>query len=140
MNAERFGKLLDAYGSEPRRWPPNERSAAEAFSVTVEGARLLASERALEAWLDAASPPQPSLALRQRVLAAAPQPRRGLAGGWGRLGLWAPGAGLAAAGLAGVLFGATLSGSGRDPEIGAELLLAEAGAFDEAVLPLEGPL
>jgi hypothetical protein len=31
MNAERFRKLVDAYGANPRRWPADERAAMEAY-------------------------------------------------------------------------------------------------------------
>jgi hypothetical protein len=138
MNAERFERLLDAYGAEARRWPAAEREAAAAFAATAEGQAAMAEARELEMLLDAAPALQPSHDLRSRVLAAAPRERSGWAGGLrGRLGFWASGAGLAAAGLAGVLFGATLSRPEVGAESGAELLLAEAGAFDETILTLE---
>lgn len=86
--------------------------------------------------LDAYRAPLPSPVLRARVLAAAPRPPTwsSVAGRWMRA--WAPGAGLAAAGLAGVLFGVVLSGSGL--ETSADTLLAEAGPYDEAVLNVDG--
>ena len=92
----------------------------------------------LDQLLDAYRAPQPSPALRARVLAAAPKPPTwsSIAERW--LRAWAPGAGLAAAGLAGVLFAAVLSGSGL--ESSTETLLAEAGPYDEAVLNVDGGL
>lgn len=138
MNAERFAALLEAYGAEPRRWPAAERSAGEAFAGGVEGRAALAAELELDSWLDASSAARPTHDLRMRVLAAAPKP-----GVWSRfaqpwLRAWAPGAGLAAAGLAGVVFGLALAGPQADSR--GDALLAEIGAYDEAVLSLDAAL
>ena len=138
MNAQRFESLVEAYGAEPRRWPAGERAAAEAFARTGQGAALLAAAAELDCVLEAAPAPQPSAASRARILEAAPRPRA-----WrGELERWlravAPGAGLVAAGLAGVLFGATLSGPAPGEAARAEILLAEAGAFEEAALAVDG--
>ena len=137
MDARRFNALLDAYGAQPRLWPEHERAAAAAFADTPEGRSALDEARAMDWVLAQSAGPQPSPGLRARVLAAAPTARSKGAWGWWRQGMrsWAPGAGLAAAGVAGVLFGAALSGSGADMEV--ELLLAEAAPYDEAVL-MEG--
>jgi hypothetical protein len=139
MDARRFEALLDAYGAEPRRWPAAERSAAEAFARTADGPALLAAGAEVDDWLAMSATPQPSAALREAVLAQAPRPdlRNGLTAWWTPLRGWAPGAGLAAAGLAGVLFGATLTGAPTEPQV--ELLLAEAGPYDEAALVGEAP-
>jgi hypothetical protein len=135
MDARRFEALLDAYGAEPQRWPAGEREAAQAFARTEDGGALLRATLELDDWLDAAAPIRPSPELRERVLAAAPQPgRRNSVIAWLERA-WGPGAGLAAAGLAGVLFGAALSGPRTDAQ--AEILLAEAGAYDEAALSVE---
>lgn len=137
MNAQRFEALLETYGAEPLRWPEAERPAAQAFSRTAQGQAAIEAARALDDELDAWVAVQPSRELRARVLAAAPGPRRwALPVQWVRL--WAPGAGLAAAGLAGVLFGVMLSGGGADSS--AESLLAEAGAYDDAALTVEAAL
>lgn len=138
MDAQRFQTLVDAYGAEPRRWPARERAEAEVFARTAGGQAVLEAERALDDELDAWAAPAPSHALRSRVLAAAPQPRSSMsfAGRW--TPLWAPGAGLVAAGLAGVLFGAVLSGPANTAgDTSAESLWAEAGAFDPATLMVD---
>jgi ferric-dicitrate binding protein FerR (iron transport regulator) len=87
-------------------------------------------DKDLNRLLDAYRTPAPSATLRERVLAAAPKPRRRPAFD---LFWWASGAGLAAAGVAGVVFGAVLS----QPVDGSEALLAEAVSYNE-VLPLDG--
>ena len=86
-------------------------------------------EERLNQLLDAYSVPAPSAALRDRVLADAPAPRRRPAR---KLFWWASGAGLAAAGVAGLVLGSTLTAA--DPSLDA--LLAEAEVYD--VSPLLG--
>ena len=88
-------------------------------------------DKDLNRLLDAYRTPAPSAALRERVLAAAPKGRR--RGGFDPF-WWASGAGLAAAGVAGVVFGAVLTRPAAD---GPEALLAEAVSYGE-VLPLDG--
>ena len=88
-------------------------------------------DKDLNRLLDAYTVPAPSVALRERVLAAAPK-RRARAGFdpfW-----WLSGAGLAAAGVAGLVVGATLAPPPADE---AEAVLADATAYEE-VLPLDG--
>lgn len=138
MNPQRFEALLDVYGAEPRRWPEAERAGAAAFARTAEGMAALRAAQALDDQLDAWTVGHPSHELRTRVLAGAPAPRAGgvFAGRWARI--WAPGAGLAAAGLAGVLFGAVLSDRNGDSSV--ETLLAEAGAYEDAALTVEAAL
>jgi len=139
MTIERFAALLDAYGADRGRWPEVERATALALLAEDARARaLLAEARALDEALDASPAPQVSPALRARVLAAAPTPRqarRWALAAWARM--WAPGAGLVAAGLAGVMFGAVLN---ADSDVGAQTLLAEAEPYDEFVLADGGPL
>jgi hypothetical protein len=79
--------------------------------------------------------PPPGAELRARVLDARPPERGGLFGlaPW-RLG-WAPGAGLAAAGVAGLLFGVVLSHGPTDPRTDA--LLTETETFDMALLDVD---
>lgn len=91
-----------------------------------------------ERLLRAYEAPQPDRDLRARVLAAAPGPPTWSSAlkRWPRA--WAPGAGLAAAGLAGLLFGVALSGG--SVETPTEILLAESAPYDEAVLNLDGAL
>lgn len=142
MNAERFAAILDAYGADARRWPPSERAAAQVFRSTGEGARLAARSADLDHLLDAHRVAAPSATLRARVLEATPSGRgAGWFGRWGQRLAWAPGAGLAAAGLAGVLFGAALSPGALDRRT--DTLLSETEGFDVAVLSADaigGPL
>ena len=71
----------------------------------------------------------PSAALRDRILAAAPRRRRAIL----ELGWWFSGLGLAAAGVAGVVFGATLDGV-RGPDARTAAVMAEAEPIDLAFL------
>lgn len=77
MDRERFAYLLEAYGSDFRRWPAHERASAAAVAAQdAEAAALLAEARALDATLDAGREsitPSPDLA--SRILAQAPQPQ-----------------------------------------------------------------
>lgn len=137
MTLERFAALLDAYGADPRRWPAAERAAAERLAAADQRAAALLSEaRRVDEVLDGHRAPGVSADLRARVLAAAPTParaRRWAVAAWARL--LAPGAGLAAAGVAGLMFGAALGGAGGDTS--AQALLAEAEPADELVFALE---
>lgn len=110
MDLPRFTALCEAYGGDPARWPEGERAAALAMTAAdPAAAQALADARALDETLEASRPVPPSAVLRDRILASAPKPRpaSGLRFGWGlRAGL---GAGLAAAGIAGVLVGSALT-------------------------------
>ena len=124
MNRDRFFTIVEAYGTEPRRWPEAEREAALAFSRTEAAAAILAQAQALDGMLDESRPLAPSRALRARVIEAAPRPRPTRLA---RFSWWAPGAGLAAAGVAGLVFGAALLGP---HDVQTESVLAEAGPYD----------
>lgn len=110
MNAQRFAALAGAYGGDVRRWPEAERGEALAF-LEMEPAKaqpVLEAARAIDGLLDSAPHPYPSQALRERVLASAPRSGERPARRW--LSLWAPewlapGAGLAAAFVAGAWLG-----------------------------------
>lgn len=133
MTIERFAALLDAYGADARRWPPAERAQAQAFAATHPraGALLAEAGRLDDALVDPA--PQVPHELRARILAAAPTPRqaaRWALAAWARM--FAPGAALVAAGVAGVMFGAVLGAGSADTS--AQVLLAEAEPYDELVL------
>jgi len=133
MDRQRFFAIVEAYGAEPRRWPLSERAAAVAFArADPEAARAPLEAGTLEALLDANVPPQPSASTRRRILDAAPRRRRTVLD----LGWWISGAGLAAAGVAGVIFGTTLSTSAVDPQV--QALLAEADGYEEIQLLTEG--
>lgn len=112
MNAERLEQLIEAYGASPRRWPQDERAAAE--RLLAERPDLRASHQAaldLDHWLDAVPNPRPSMALHDQVLASAIQAgrRRSSVFGLSRPLAWLAGAGLAAATCAGALSGMALT-------------------------------
>lgn len=71
MNLDRFAILIEAYGTDPRRWPADERAAAQALlAASAEAQRLLREASPLDALLS--SPPpviEPSAMLRARILA-----------------------------------------------------------------------
>lgn len=73
MTSERFFALIAAYGADARRWPVSERAAAQAFAAaepaTVRAA--LAEADAVDALLHLSRAAQPSMALRDRVIASA---------------------------------------------------------------------
>ena len=114
MTAERFLALVAAYGADRRRWPEAERPAAEAFAAAHSGLAgpALVEADAVDALLQRSPTPQVSMALRDRVMAAA-----ATAGGKvGRTGrVWidrlslAFGAGWAAAACAGVVAGVVMT-------------------------------
>ncbi len=115
MTAERFLALVAAYGADRRRWPEGERPAAEAFLAAHPdmAGPALAEADAVDALLHRSPTPLVSMALRERVIAAAAS-----AGGQvGRTGrMWidrlslAFGAGWAAAACAGVVAGVMMTG------------------------------
>lgn len=109
MTAERFADLIAAYGADPARWPPAERTAAQAFAATPDGRAALAEAAALDALLAAAPHQNPSAALHARVLSALPGARAPL---WRDLfelawpgALWRPAAALALSAAIGVAAG-----------------------------------
>lgn len=115
MTAERFLALVAAYGADRRRWPEGERAAAEAFAAarTDVSGPALAEADAVDALLHRSPTPQVSMALRDRVLAAAAS-AGGKAGRTGRMWIdrlsLAFGAGWAVATCAGVIAGVMLTG------------------------------
>jgi hypothetical protein len=110
MDRTRFDALLEAYGADMARWPEADRAEAEAFAAAPEAQASLHAARALDRLLDAYQAEAPSLALRQRILARAPQARA--ARGWRLTGaVWLSGASLAAACAAGLVVGISLGGT-----------------------------
>jgi hypothetical protein len=105
MDRARFEYLLDAYGADFRRWPQDERAAAERFARehAQDLAAPLNEARGLDQSLDlAGGSATPNDALSGRILAAAPRARRRAA----RRPTFAPaGWALAACTLLGVLIG-----------------------------------
>ena len=74
MTVARFGDLLDVYGGDLGRWPPDEADAARrllAESVTARSA--LEDARRLDTLLDMAAVEPPSPGLVERIMAAAPE-------------------------------------------------------------------
>lgn len=78
MDLERLSVLIDAYGVDPRRWPAQERQAAEALLAASAAAqeRLRGAAR-LDQLLSTRLPEiEPSAVLRNRILASVkPQSR-----------------------------------------------------------------
>lgn len=134
MDAQRFEALAEAHGGLIARWPAEAQDAAYAWLAQApETAQaVLTAAQALDEALDGLRPPQPSAALRDAILAAAPRERRG----WS-LRQWLAGAGvgaaLATACLMGVVMGAHVA---ADPMLGPDDMVAAASAEDDwIVLP-----
>src|SRR5579871_1858242 len=115
MLLERFRELADAYGGDPRRWPPAERAPAAALlAASAEARALLAEAAALDRLLDGAPPSAPATLDAERLIAratAAAQDRPsfrtvGVTRPAGR-GLWLRAASLAAATIIGFVVGWT---------------------------------
>ena len=74
MTLARLGELLDAYGADPERWPPEEREAACALlAQSAHAQRRREASAQLDAILNLAPAHAASPALLERILAAAPQ-------------------------------------------------------------------
>jgi hypothetical protein len=104
MTPERFQTIVDAYGADPRRWPQEERAAAEAWAELhrSEADAALAESASIDAWLASHTIAPPPRALVERIVATAP-----VSGPFGQGGrLWWQGAAFAGIGLAGGLAGA----------------------------------
>lgn len=83
MTRERVFELIAAYGAEPMGWPEDEREAARALLADDPDAfsEALAEARAIDEALNLELVPEPSPALANAILSAAPrasQPRKGL--------------------------------------------------------------
>ena len=74
MPLARFRALLDAYGANPDRWPPEERDAARALlAQSPHAQRWRDASAQLDAILDLAPAGATASALVERILAAAPE-------------------------------------------------------------------
>jgi hypothetical protein len=140
MQLADFARLIDAYGADPERWPPDQRAAALALAASDAGAETLLHEaRGLDRLLDAAPIQAPSLALRTAVASAALPSLGRRHDGPGRSrrplsGRWAAAAALAAACAAGAVTGVaaatrqaqpTHPAVSADPAVDAARLLGE---------------
>jgi hypothetical protein len=105
VTPERFRKLTEIYGAEPRRWPAVEREAALGYmrDHRTEAQAILADAEALDLMLSHHTVAPPAAVLRERIVASAPKDRRWT---WRPMGLWWQSAGLASLGLAAALAGA----------------------------------
>ena len=75
MSLERLRALLDAYGANPDRWPPEERMAALALlEQSPQAQRWHDASARIDALLDYAPGFEVSATLIDRILAAAPTP------------------------------------------------------------------
>ncbi|KAA1008197.1 hypothetical protein FVF58_22895 [Paraburkholderia panacisoli] len=103
MTPERFHQIVEAYGADPRRWPMQERAAAQAWAQShrAEAVAVLSDAAGLDAWLAADKIDPPGAALQQRIVERAPV-RRPAA----RRRLWWSGAAVAGVGLLGGAAGA----------------------------------
>lgn len=73
MDRARFEAILAAYGADPKRWPQDERAAAEAFAA--EAPEIVQDARTTDALLDLDRDAAPaSLPLIRALIAAAPKP------------------------------------------------------------------
>lgn len=112
MTLEELTRLLEASGSDPRRWPEHDRAAAEALILESPLAQELHSQaQALDNLLDTVTPLQADENLRRRVLTQVPSSAgRAIRGGafsdWIFGGWWPQVAALAAAAVLGIFIGA----------------------------------
>jgi hypothetical protein len=112
----RFRRLIAAYGADPARWPPGQRSRADALLARSTKARtLLAEARAFDSLLMAdAKPPageRLAAAIVARTIDAVQEspltPARAIALDWSLVRLWPQAVGLAAAAVLGFVVGWT---------------------------------
>lgn len=138
MDLHRFAALAEAYGGDVSRWPEADRDAAAVLMSAEPGATapLLAAQSDLDWALDSWRAPAASAALQAAILAGAPAERRTPAWrGWiWRTGL---GAGLMAAGAAGVMAGVVVSGAVA-PIGELEVITAAVSAYDTLDVELVG--
>jgi anti-sigma factor RsiW len=114
----RFRRLIAAYGADPARWPPGQRSRVDALLARSSRARaLLAEARAFDALLMTDAKPPADEQLAAAIIAhvtAAPQeraptivPPRAITLDWSLARLWPQALGLAAAAVLGFVIGWT---------------------------------
>lgn len=101
LTLARFEAMADAYGGAVSRWPAAYRDAATVLATQPAARDILDRASALDGALDAWRVAPPAMALRERIVAAAPAPARRI---MTRARLWWSGVGVAAA-LAGAAAG-----------------------------------
>ncbi|AXF16920.1 hypothetical protein PQQ88_24125 [Paraburkholderia caledonica] len=104
MTPERFHQIVEAYGADPRRWPQQERAAAQAWADAhrAQADAYLAVAAELDTWLAADHVAPPDAALQQRIIGSAPRRRPAAQ----RRAWWWSGAAVAGVGLLGGAAGA----------------------------------
>lgn len=104
MTPERFHQIVEAYGADPRRWPQQERAAAQGWadSHRAQADAYLAEAAELDTWLAADHVAPPDAALQQRIIGSAPRRRPAAQ----RRVWWWSGAAVAGVGLLGGAAGA----------------------------------
>lgn len=137
MTLERFGELADAYGGDVSRWPLATREPAAELMALHPGdtAAMLEVATELDWRLSQWRAPAPSAAVQSVVLSTAPATAssRG-SGAWiWRTGL---GAGLMAAGAAGLMAGVVVSGAVA-PASDLEIIAVAATPFEDLVAAIE---
>lgn len=82
MTHERLLELIATYGAEPMGWPEDERDEARALLSANPGSysQALNEARAIDGVLSIEEVPEPSAALTQSILAAAPSAPRSRTG------------------------------------------------------------
>lgn len=138
MTRERFAELAEAYGGDVARWPAGTRDhAAELMMLHPrETARMLEAAGELDWSLAQWRTPAPGASLQAAILAAAP-PRR-VESRW-TTWLWRTGlgAGLMAAGAAGLMAGVVVSGAVA-PASDLEVIAAAASPYEDIATVIEG--
>ncbi|WP_323795360.1 hypothetical protein [Nisaea sp.] len=113
MNEARFRELADAFGSDPSKWPEQERQMALQLLEAHPALRDVLNEAAaLDFELDAmmAAPERAIAPASAEVRAPASLKLKGLMNTlWPFGGLWQPAAGLVAASAAGFIIGVTFT-------------------------------
>ena len=111
VSEKRLLELIRAYGSNPARWPEDEREAARARQqhASADFERTRADEARLDALLKSPAPEPASAELQARIAripAANPRPgRRMLTSFWPFAPTWQAATGLSAAAILGLLTG-----------------------------------
>lgn len=138
MTLERFAELAEAYGGDVTRWPLACRDAAAELMILQPQAtaQMLEAAGELDWALHQWRAPSPGPALQAAVLTAAPRPKVEQA--W-RTWIWRTGlgAGLMAAGAAGLMAGVVVSAAVA-PTSDLEIVAAAAPPYEDLASELGG--